>query len=111
MIERYVIMKFREEEIENFLKIFHDKKNKIAGFNGCEHLELRQSCSKKNWLMTFSIWKQESFLEEYRKSDLFDGVWNKVKPLFSEKAEAITIFPNQQDADEKRTQFLSKFEN
>jgi (4S)-4-hydroxy-5-phosphonooxypentane-2,3-dione isomerase len=111
MIERYVIMKFKAEEKDNFLSIFESKKKLIASFEGCTFLELRHSKKNRNWLMTFSIWKNENFLELYRHSKIFEEVWSNVKPLFCEKAEALTIFPEVSSDLVKKQEFLSKFDS
>ena len=110
MIERYVILKFKPEEKENFLSIFEYNKNRIASFEGCDFLELRHSLRNPNWLMTYSIWKSEEHLEFYRKSDIFESVWNQVKPLFSDKAETLSIYPNLSGEKEKKREFFAKFD-
>jgi quinol monooxygenase YgiN len=43
MITRIVKMNFRPEEVENFLNIFHQSKDKIRHMPGCKHLELLNS--------------------------------------------------------------------
>ena len=110
-MERYVIMKFREGKTEEFLSLFESKKHLIASFHGCEHLELLRSEKHPDWFMTFSIWKNEDCLENYRKSVLFEQVWSKVKPLFCYKAEALSVFPELEGDVKKRKEFLAKFEN
>jgi quinol monooxygenase YgiN len=45
MITRIVKMNFRPEEVENFLNIFHQSKDKIRHMPGCKHLELWNSQS------------------------------------------------------------------
>ena len=111
MIERYVIMKFKPGEKAKFLSIFESKKNIIASFEGCTFLELKHSKRNKNWLMTFSLWEHEKFLEKYRRSEIFLQVWFSVKPLFCEKAEALTVFTEVSDDLIKKQEFLSKFES
>jgi heme-degrading monooxygenase HmoA len=88
MINRIVKMTFREDEVDNFLKIFDSSKEKIRSFPGVRHLELLQHSHQKNILFTYSLWESEEDLEEYRHSTLFKDTWAKTKPLFSAKAEA-----------------------
>ena len=41
-------MTFREEEVDTFLAVFQNSKEKIRGFKGCKHLELHQDYNEKN---------------------------------------------------------------
>jgi len=40
---------------------------------------------------TYSYWKTEEDLENFRKSDLFKNVWSKTKPFFNAKPEAWSV--------------------
>ena len=91
MITRIVKMTFNPHQIEEFLKLFNENKNKIAGFEGCTHLELLNDINDINVFFTYSHWKDESYLEAYRNSDLFKGVWQQTKLLFAAKPEAWTV--------------------
>lgn len=91
MIKRIVKMNFRAEEVPAFLEVFEASKLAIRSFPGCQHLELLQSKSEKNILFTFSVWENESALENYRQSELFISTWRKTKVLFAQKAEAWTL--------------------
>jgi heme-degrading monooxygenase HmoA len=42
-------------------------------------------------LFTLSIWDDETALEAYRQSELFQTTWAKTKVLFAEKAEAWSV--------------------
>jgi len=44
-----------------------------------------------NVFFTYSYWEHPDFLEQYRNSDFFKGVWTKTKALFSEKPEAWSV--------------------
>lgn len=91
MIKRIVRMRFREEEVENFLEVFESSKNKIRNFEGCRHLELWQHQDEPTEIYTYSIWDHPNALEKYRVSDLFKSTWAKTKPLFREKAKAWSV--------------------
>ena len=84
-------MSFTPSEVAHFLKIFEENKSKISGFQGCTHLELLQDIRKPNQFFTYSYWQNESFLEAYRNSALFNEVWQKTKILFNDKPEAWSV--------------------
>jgi heme-degrading monooxygenase HmoA len=81
-------MIFKEENIEEFLKIFKENQKHIYGFEGCISLKLLRDKDNKNQFFTISEWNQESELEKYRKSELFKKTWGKTKLLFDSKPEA-----------------------
>jgi heme-degrading monooxygenase HmoA len=91
MITRIVKMNFRSEEVENFLTIFHQSKDKIRHMPGCKHLELWNSQSDASIYYTYSIWDSEDDLNNYRDSELFQSVWPATKALFASKAEASSL--------------------
>ena len=91
MITRIVKMNFRPEEVENFLTIFHQSKDKIRHMPGCHHLELWNSQGEATIYYTYSIWDSEDDLNNYRDSELFESVWPATKALFASKAEASTL--------------------
>ncbi len=88
---RLVKMKFRENEVENFLKIFSEKRELIQNFPGCYSVRLLRDRQDANVFFTYSVWKSEEDLESYRQSDLFRDVWSNTKKLFAEKAEAWSL--------------------
>jgi quinol monooxygenase YgiN len=90
MIVRLVKLTFRSEETDNFLAIFDQVSDKIKACKGCLKLELLREKEEGNIFFTHSIWEDESDLEAYRNSDLFDSTWEKTKAMFSDKAEAWT---------------------
>jgi quinol monooxygenase YgiN len=83
-------MHFRENEVENFLKVFNDSKDKIRNFEGCLQLKLLKH-KDSAILFTYSQWENEFALENYRNSELFISTWKKTKILFEKKAEAWTV--------------------
>ena len=88
---RIVKMTFDPEKVNEFLANFEEVKHQIRAFEGVEHLELLNDKNKPNIYFTYSIWKDESYLETYRHSDLFKSVWAVTKPMFIEKAEAWSL--------------------
>lgn len=91
MLVRIVKMGFYKQNIEIFLENFNTNKSKIRAFEGCSFLELYRDKNDPNIFFTYSYWESENTLENYRKSELFNTVWSKVKPLFSIKPEAWSV--------------------
>ncbi|WP_298494799.1 antibiotic biosynthesis monooxygenase family protein [uncultured Algibacter sp.] len=91
MLVRIVKMGFYKQNIEIFLENFNTNKSKIRAFEGCSFLELYRDKNNPNIFFTYSYWESENTLENYRKSELFNTVWSKVKPLFSIKPEAWSV--------------------
>ena len=90
-IRRIVRMTFKPEHLPQFLKIFHDSKDKIRAREGCKHLELWQDLHAPHICSTFSIWDSEEHLNAYRDSELFGQVWPATKTLFAEKPVAFSV--------------------
>ncbi|MHA6281129.1 putative quinol monooxygenase [Salinimicrobium sp. CAU 1759] len=91
MLVRIVKMTFEPSKIEAFQELFERKRNKIRGFEGNEFLELYQDKNNKNIFFTYSYWKDEEALENYRVSSLFKEVWSETKQMFSGKPEAWSV--------------------
>jgi quinol monooxygenase YgiN len=91
MVIRIVRMHFRAEDVNTFLTIFNENKEAIRNFPGCTHLELLSDLKAPNTYTTLSHWNDPSNLEEYRQSELFNSVWDRVKKLFSARPEAFTL--------------------
>lgn len=91
MLVRIVKMGFKEDKIAEFLKNFDGNKSEIRSFEGCEFLELYRDKDNTNRFFTYSYWKDEEALENYRNSQLFKDVWAKTKILFNEKPEAWSL--------------------
>ena len=91
MIKRFVKMTFKDDCIERFKDIFNASKDLIAAMEGCSHVELLQDINNPAIFFTFSIWEDPKYLEAYRHSELFEGVWAKTKVLFGDKPEAWSV--------------------
>ena len=91
MFTRIVKMEFKTEEIKTFLSNFDQVKEKIRAFPGCCFLELYRDKNNINIFFTYSKWEDESYLEKYRKSELFKNVWATTKPKFRFKAQAWSL--------------------
>ena len=84
-------MSFHEENIPAFLENFELIKDKIRNAPGNRLLELYQDKNNKCIFFTYSYWETEEDLENYRKSELFNGVWAFTKKLFNDKPEAWSV--------------------
>lgn len=91
MFTRIVKMEFETIHIPGFLANFDLVKQKIRNYPGCLFLELYTGKDDKNIYFTYSRWKDESDLENYRNSELFKEVWATTKPMFRSKAEAWSV--------------------
>ena len=91
MIKRFVKMTFKPDHVERFKDIFSASKDLIAAMDGCNHVELLQDINNPNIFFTFSMWDDVRYLEAYRQSELFEGVWAKTKILFDDKPEAWSV--------------------
>lgn len=91
MIIRIVKLTFREEEIENFLSLFEQVKERIRNSEGCYDLALWRDISRHNVFFTYSIWDNEAHLNKYRDSELFANTWSDTKVKFAAKPEAWSV--------------------
>lgn len=90
MIGRLVTLKFEPHLVDEFLATFHLFQNQIKSMPGCIHLDLLRDTEDINTFSTYSIWKSEEHLNNYRSSELFGKVWPKTKLLFSDRPMATT---------------------
>ncbi len=88
---RIVKMEFQPEKITEFITNFKSVKEKIRHTKGCLLLEMYRDKTNPNIFFTYSYWRNETDLENYRKSDLFQSVWAKTKPLFNAKPLAWSV--------------------
>ncbi len=93
MIVRIVKMSFREDAVAAFVSLFEARKQTIAGFPGCNHLELWQDNANPNVFFTYSKWDSIAHLDHYRFSDFFKDTWGRTKILFADKPEAWSLNP------------------
>lgn len=91
MLVRIVKLGFAEEHIDTFLSDFETHKEKIRHFEGCLFLELYRDKNNPHIFFTYSHWKAEENLENYRHSDTFKAIWSKTKPMFNTKPEAWSV--------------------
>ncbi len=95
MINRIVRMSFDPQNVEDFLTLFEEVKEKIAAFEGCEGLTLLRDASEQNVLFTYSYWLSEAHLNKYRFSELFKDTWSRTKVLFNDAPIAWSLTVEQ----------------
>ncbi len=91
MFVRIVKLSFHQENIPAFLENFEVMKEKIRNAPGNRLLELYQDKDNPDLFFTYSYWDTVEDLENYRKSELFDGIWSFTKKLFNAKPEAWSV--------------------
>jgi heme-degrading monooxygenase HmoA len=84
-------MTFRSDAIEEFKSVFEKSKPHILEFEGCHEVQLLQDKNDPRIIMTYSIWKNEAALNNYRTSEFFGETWKRTKTLFLEKPEAWSL--------------------
>ena len=87
MIKRVVKLTIKNEEIDTFKALFLESKSIILSFD-CSYVECLQSQHNPCIFFTYSHWKSEEALDEYRHSGQFASIWKSTKALFEAKAEA-----------------------
>jgi len=91
MLLRIVRLEFHEQNIDDFLMIFHKSKSRIEAFDGCKKVDLYKDSKEKNVFYTHSIWESEEKLDQYRNSGFFKSTWAATKKLFSAKPLAYSL--------------------
>jgi heme-degrading monooxygenase HmoA len=91
-LQRIVKLTFDPEFVPDFLEMMKGYKNRIAAAEGCVSLKMLHGGPLNNIIFTYSEWKDESYLNAYRNSELFKEVWAKTKIGFIEKPEAWSCF-------------------
>ena len=91
MITRIVKLTIAPEHSATFKKNFHKNKELILAQLGCRHVEMLTDVKYPNIHFTYSKWEDESDLNNYRKTELFKGIWVTVKPMFCAMPEAWSV--------------------
>ena len=91
MLTRIVKLTFQEEKVKDFLAYFDKINTRVSNFENCYGMRLLQDIHHPNIIFTYSNWKDENALNNYRDSDLFGGVWSTIKPWFGGKPEAWSV--------------------
>lgn len=84
-------MSFKPEKTGEFIEIFKTSRHLIAGFEGCSHVELLQDQDDPTLFFTYSLWRDEICVENYRQSEIFEKVWGSTKVLFKARPQAWSV--------------------
>ncbi len=90
-IVRIVKLTFKESAVEDFKKLFQERKQKIRCTNGCNSLQLWNDEKDPCIFFTYSTWNSIHDLDLYRYSEFFKETWSIIKPWFKEKPEAWSV--------------------
>lgn len=88
MLIRVVKMVFRPGFVDTFMSMMAENAGRIRAFDGCEHLEILQDRNDGSTVFTYSHWRDEHALENYRNSDTFRELWSFGRGQFAEKPAA-----------------------
>jgi len=91
MIVRIVKISLLPGKRTAFMSLFGQVSPAIRNFKGCLDVKLLKDIGDDGIAFTYSLWQSEKDLEDYRRSELFNGVWSKAKLLFDKKAEAWSL--------------------
>ncbi len=80
---RTVRMTFRPDAVPDFLAMFAETRDRIAGQPGCRALALWADPRFPNILTTVSEWDSAEALDAYRATDLFSVTWARTKAWFA----------------------------
>lgn len=84
-------MKFREDALADFHRLFDRYETEIRHFPGCMLLELHQDADDPLVRYTHSHWQDGDALAAYRASSLFAMVWPQTKALFDARPQAFSL--------------------
>ena len=90
ILVRLVQLTIAPDKTDEFLRLFDRASPHIRSFEGCEHLELLQNPTYPNVIATYSHWRSDEDLQNYRKSDFFNTTWSVTKRMFAAPPQAIS---------------------
>lgn len=88
MLTRIVKLTIDPAKKEEFIQVFVSNKENIKSFPGCNHLVLLQDHRFDNVFFTYSKWENTEAIQNYRNSELFEGIWKVAKSTFCAAPEA-----------------------
>ncbi|MBU0764443.1 MAG: antibiotic biosynthesis monooxygenase [Bacteroidetes bacterium] len=91
MITRIVKMTVADSKRDEFIRYVDEIRDKIQSFKGCLHLDIFNDKQNSNIFFSYSIWKSEKELENYRRSELFRLYWSTLKTFFTKDTQAWTV--------------------
>jgi quinol monooxygenase YgiN len=103
MLIRVVRMYFKEENIQDFLTLFNESKDRIRNYDGCLRLDLLQDYNQEHILTTYSYWRDKKALDNYRHSAFFMENWSQMKKYFANKPVAFSCIKLEEVEGEQKT--------
>ena len=91
MITRIVKLTIHPEKTQEFKIFFYKNKQAIESFEGCFKVQLLKDVKYPNIYFTYSHWKDENLLNEYRNSEIFSKIWKHAKSCFCDKPIAWSL--------------------
>ncbi|MGL1888751.1 MAG: antibiotic biosynthesis monooxygenase [Reichenbachiella sp.] len=88
MIVRVVQLVLTDDKVKDLFHLLDQYQYQIRNAPGCLHLEILQDIDQPSKFITYSHWKSEQHLNEYRSSALFGVVWPAIKACLKEKPRA-----------------------
>ena len=91
MIIRVVKLIVVREKVDEFQFFIEKVKPSISNFKGCNHIVLLNETDNGNTFFSYSYWKNEEMLENYRNSIFFQDMWKNIKSYLSRKPNAWSL--------------------
>lgn len=91
MIVRIVKMTFQEDRIREVGHFLSRVQEKIKRTRGCLHLDILQDSTDQRIFFSYSLWRSEGDLSEYRNSAFFKQTWSTARKWFSDKPQAWSL--------------------
>lgn len=66
---------------DDFVKYMNSIKNEFTNIEGCKQLEVLQDKYNNDIYFIYTIWKNDRFLNKFRKSKFNKEFWNKVNEM------------------------------
>jgi len=91
MIIRIVKLTFHPDKVDEFTRLFKEERKTIASFDGCNKVDLWKDTNSENVFFTYSEWRDNASLENYRNSEFFKTTWKRAKTFFADRAVAWSL--------------------
>jgi quinol monooxygenase YgiN len=91
MLKRIVKLELKEEKVDDFVSLFHQRENTILSFDGCIEVGIYKDTESNSTYFTYSVWVDAVHLENYRHSAFFKETWGLAKTCFADKAKAWSL--------------------
>lgn len=90
MITRIIKLKVKDSPQE-FINYMSSLKSKFESVEGCKQIEILRGKIDDNIFFIYTIWKSETVLNKFRKSDLNKEFWNKLQEISTSRPQAWSV--------------------